>query len=210
MKCVDYGHEIMVMVIIFSTLGVKIRTCGHKICTFLAHFTLYGMIFASCVLVFSRILLPIHKKICTWGGGGPSASPSHPQHHVCLASPRAVGLSSSPMLTLFANGQSGSICYSVYGQHRGLLAARHTCGKQQRWAVSMELRCTSTMIFHGNAPVGAVYTALRPAFRQVQQVGCLLELLLELSAVPVWWYIFRRACTCMRQDCNLPVAPVME
>ena len=90
MKCVDYGHEIMFMVIIFSTLGVKIRTCGHKICTFLAHFTLYGMIFASCVLVFSRILLPIHKKICTCGSLGPPASPSHPQHHVFLASPRDV------------------------------------------------------------------------------------------------------------------------
>ena len=120
------------------------------------------------------------------------------------------GLSSSPMLSLFANGQSGCICYSVYGQHRGLLAARHTCGKQQRWAVSMELRCTSTMIFHGNAPFGAVYTALRPTFQQVQQVGCLLELILELFTVPVLWYIVRRACTCMRQDCNVPVAPVME
>jgi len=80
----------MVMVIIFSTLVVKIRTCGHKICTFLAHFTVYGMNFASCVLVFSRILLPTHKKFCICGGLGPLASPSHPQHHVFLASPRAV------------------------------------------------------------------------------------------------------------------------
>ena len=80
----------MFMVIIFSTLGVKIRTCGHKICSFLAHFTLYGMSFASCVLVFSRILLPIHKTKCTYGGVGPSASPSHPQHHCFLASPWAV------------------------------------------------------------------------------------------------------------------------
>ena len=135
------------------------------------------------------------------------ASPSQPQQQFFW---RLHGLSSSPMLTVFANGQSGCICYSVYGQHRGLLAARHTCGKQQRWAVSMKLLCTSTMIFHGNAPFGAIYTALRPAFRQVHQVGCLLELLLELSVVPVRWYIVRRACTCMRQDYNLPVAPVME
>ena len=99
------------------------------------------------------------------------------------------GLSSNPMVSLFANGLSGCFCYSVHGQHRGLLAARHTCGKKQLsvWCVGAQIN-----FFCANAPFGAVYTALRPALRQVQQVGCLLELLLELRAVPVGFSIVRR------------------
>ena len=38
----------------------------------------------------------------------------------------------NPMVSLFANGLSGCCWYSVHGQHRGLLAARHTCGRQFR------------------------------------------------------------------------------
>ena len=90
MQHVDCGHQFMVMVIIFSTLVFKIRTCGHKIGTILAHFTVQGMNYARIVLVFSRILLPIHKKICTSGCLGPAASPCHPLHHHFLASLRAV------------------------------------------------------------------------------------------------------------------------
>ena len=90
MKCVDCGHQFMVMVIIFSTLVVKIRTCGHKIGTILTHFGVQGMNFARIVLVFSRILLPIHKKICTSGGLGPAASPCHLLHLFFSASPRDV------------------------------------------------------------------------------------------------------------------------
>ena len=43
---------------------------------------------------------------------------------------RLHGHSSNPMVFLFVNGLSGCFCYSVHGQHRGLLAARHTCGRQ--------------------------------------------------------------------------------
>ena len=57
---------------------------------------------------------------------------------------------------------------------------------------------------------GAVYTALCPALWQVQQVCCLLELLLELHAVPVGVAIVRRASSRMRQEWNVPVVPVME
>jgi len=67
-----------------------------------------------------------------------------------------------------------------------------------------------SIFFCANAPFGAVYTALRPALRQVQQVGCLLELLLELRAVPVGFYIVRRASSRMRLVWNVPVVPVME
>ena len=89
MKLVDCGHEFMTMGIICSSFVVKIRPCGHKIGTFLCHFTVHGMIFASCVPFLPRILLPMHKKFCTCGGFGPLPSPSHHEHRVFLASPRA-------------------------------------------------------------------------------------------------------------------------
>ena len=100
----------MAMVIIFSTLGVEIYTCGHEIGTILAHFGVQVMSFCTCgheigtilahfgvlgmsfdrrVLVFSRILLPIHKKIYTSGGLGPGASSCHLLHLFFSASPRA-------------------------------------------------------------------------------------------------------------------------
>ena len=69
---------------------------------------------------------------------------------------------------------------------------------------------TNQFFFGANAPFGAVYTALRPALRQVQQIGCLLELLLELRAVPVGFYIVKQASSRMRLVWNVPVVPVME
>jgi hypothetical protein len=90
MQYVDCGHEFMTMVIIFSTLVVKIRTCGHKIGTILAHFGVQGMSFARSVCVFSRILLPTHKKNCIPGGLGPAVSSYHLLHLFFSASPRAV------------------------------------------------------------------------------------------------------------------------
>jgi len=89
MQYVDCGHEFMAMVIIFSTLVVKIRTCGHQIGTILAHFGVQGMSFARSVCVFSRILLPTHKKNCISGGLGPGASSCHLLHLLFSASPRA-------------------------------------------------------------------------------------------------------------------------
>ena len=57
----------------------------------------------------------------------------------------------------------------------------------------MEFWHTSTARLDGDAPFGAVYMALCPALGQVQQVGCLLELLVELITVSVGLYIVNRA-----------------
>ena len=59
-------------------------------------------------------------------------------------------------------------------------------------------------------PFDAVYRASQPALRQVQQVGGLLELLLELRVVPVWFQVVRRASSRMCLMWNVPVVPVME
>ena len=121
-----------------------------------------------------------------------------------------LGLSSMPMLTPLSNGQSGPIFCTVHGQPRSLYAARHTCGEWPHHAVSCESRRTIPASHHVYSPLGAVYTAPRPAVRQVQQVGRLLELLVELTAVPVGSCMVRRACSCMRTDSRMPFIPEME
>jgi len=58
-----------------------------------------------------------------------------------------------------------------------------------------------------DSPFGAVYTASRLAVQQVQQVGRLLELLVELRAVPVESCMVRWVCSRMRTHARVCCAP---
>ena len=89
---------------------------------------------------------------------------------------------------------------SGHGQLRGSpYAARHTC---RVWP------CQGRLWSQGNqigreyvySPFGAVYTASRFAVRQIQQVHRFLELLLELTEVPVGRGMVRQVCAGVRLD----------
>jgi len=72
------------------------------------------------------------------------------------------------------------------------LHATPECSTAQRCQYGVTGMGAPTFRLQVDAPFGAVDMDLGPALGQVQQVGCLLELLVELITVSVWLYIVSR------------------
>ena len=138
MKYVDRGHEFMTMVIIFSTLVVKFVHVVIKLAQFWLILVFREWFLRGLCLCFHEFYSQYTKKSALLVV---SALRRVPATSYTFSFRRLHGLSSNPMVSLFANGLSGCFCYSVHGQHRGLLAARHTCGKKQLsvWCVGAQI-----------------------------------------------------------------------
>ena len=89
MQYVDCGHQFMAVVIIFTTLDVKICPVVIKLAQFWLILVFREWFLRGVCSCFHGIYCQHNKKNCTSGGLGPAASSCHLLHLLLSASPRA-------------------------------------------------------------------------------------------------------------------------